>query len=274
VPAAFEFGTPIKSTYPPWYDPTYWHEGIRTHFDLKQQLWRFVVNTADYAEIFTRPSILPIAGFLFLCVAANRPGTSAGTIAANWILTLPAIATLAMYFVVHVQTRYIGSFIVLLCAGIGCGVRMTHSRELHRGITLASYALFVMIVISIAFAPMLAFSREIVGLERQSHLQWDVANGLNRLGIRVGDKVAFIGDGYFEYWARLARVQIVAEIPNESMDQFWSADAKAKSEVLDAIARTGAKAVVTRAAGTRGPMSGWHSLDIKDDYYAYMLSDQ
>src|SRR5688572_4214282 len=269
APAAFEFGTPIKSTYPPWYDPTYWHEGIRAQFDLKQQLWRLVVNTADYVEIFTRPSILPIAGFLFLCVAANRPRTTAGTIAANWILILPAIATLAMYFVVHVQSRYIGSFIVLLCSGIGCGVRMIRSKELYKAITLASSALFAILAITIAFAPVLALSREIVGLEKQSHVQWEAANGLNRLGIRPGDKVALIGDGYFEYWARLARVQIVAEIPSDNIDRFWSADEATRSEVFDVLAGTGAKAVVTRAVAPRGLMSGWHPIDGQSYYYAH-----
>jgi len=28
-PPIFEFATPIPGTYPPWYDPAYWNEGVR-----------------------------------------------------------------------------------------------------------------------------------------------------------------------------------------------------------------------------------------------------
>ncbi|HKY03473.1 MAG TPA: hypothetical protein VJQ56_01220, partial [Blastocatellia bacterium] len=37
-PAIYEFAYPFKATYPPWYDPSYWYEGIRPRFDLKGQV--------------------------------------------------------------------------------------------------------------------------------------------------------------------------------------------------------------------------------------------
>src|SRR6185437_4363093 len=35
---AYEYAEPIAGTYPLWYDPTYWHEGISPHFNMKRQL--------------------------------------------------------------------------------------------------------------------------------------------------------------------------------------------------------------------------------------------
>src|SRR5262249_33862137 len=32
-PAIFEYGSEIAGTYPPYYDPSYWHSGVVPHFD-------------------------------------------------------------------------------------------------------------------------------------------------------------------------------------------------------------------------------------------------
>ena len=31
-PAVYEFGSPVGGTYPPWYDPSYWYQGVEVHF--------------------------------------------------------------------------------------------------------------------------------------------------------------------------------------------------------------------------------------------------
>ncbi|MGH9580021.1 MAG: hypothetical protein ACRD2R_03430, partial [Terriglobales bacterium] len=38
VPAAYEFASPVPGTYPYWYDPTYWNQGLRPHLDV-QRTW-------------------------------------------------------------------------------------------------------------------------------------------------------------------------------------------------------------------------------------------
>src|SRR5437867_3770087 len=37
-PAIYEFENPVGGTYPPWYDPSYWYEGVVLHFDLNEQI--------------------------------------------------------------------------------------------------------------------------------------------------------------------------------------------------------------------------------------------
>jgi hypothetical protein len=78
-----------------------------------------------------------------------------------------------------------------------------------------------------------------------------VANGtdaitiaLRALGVRPGDEIAVIGDGMGAYWARLARVHLVAELPSSAAETFWAGDSALQRRVLDAIAGTGARAVV------------------------------
>src|SRR5581483_3316956 len=52
-PAIYEFATPIAGTYPPWYDPTYWNEGIRPHFEFWRQAKRVGKNVAAYMGVLT-----------------------------------------------------------------------------------------------------------------------------------------------------------------------------------------------------------------------------
>ena len=68
---------------------------------------------------------------------------------------------------------------------------------------------------------------------------------LAELGIRPGDKIAFIGDTFRAYWARLARVRIIAEITRKDAPTYWAADEALKARVMEAFAAAGAKAVVT-----------------------------
>ncbi|MGB7603709.1 MAG: hypothetical protein WBM24_25650, partial [Candidatus Sulfotelmatobacter sp.] len=36
-PPVYEFAEPVAGTYPPWYDPSYWNEGVRPSFRLRAQ---------------------------------------------------------------------------------------------------------------------------------------------------------------------------------------------------------------------------------------------
>ena len=77
------------------------------------------------------------------------------------------------------------------------------------------------------------------------------SEGLYRLmGIEPGSRVAAIGDGFTEeYWARLDRAEIVAEVPRtlntgDSEAAFWSSGIEGEQAVLDALKSTGAMAAV------------------------------
>jgi hypothetical protein len=39
LPEVREFATPIRATYPPWYTPPYWIEGLHPRFVAKNMQW-------------------------------------------------------------------------------------------------------------------------------------------------------------------------------------------------------------------------------------------
>jgi hypothetical protein len=85
------------------------------------------------------------------------------------------------------------------------------------------------------------------------------------MGMEPGDRVALIGDGFGEAsWARLDRIEIVAEVPHDmpegnSVAAFWNSTPQDEQEVLNILKSTGAKAVVANIPPKSLP-PGWVPL--------------
>ena len=111
------------------------------------------------------------------------------------------------------------------------------------------------------------------GRELWPHENYQVAQGLKQLDIHPGDKVAFIGHAFNGYWARLAGIQIITEIPYENIDSFWTADARIKNQVYDKFSNTNAKAILTTEVPSYASMSDWQRIG-NTDYFFYDLRDK
>ena len=175
-----------------------------------------------------------------------------------------------MYCLVVVVPRYLGPFFVLLCSGIACGVRATNSQESKKLLAQSSIVMLAMLIVSIGSSTIQSLTRDVILRDSSPHLHWEVANDLSRMGIKAGDKVAFIGAAFFEYWARLARVKIVAEIPQGSTEKFWSAGPEVKSQVYSLLAKAGAKALITNQRVIHVSTEGWRQIG-NTGYYLYLL---
>jgi hypothetical protein len=87
------------------------------------------------------------------------------------------------------------------------------------------------------------------------------AESLMRLGIQPTSRVASIGNTFEAYWARLARVTFVAEIPQREAGAFWQADSIAQASAFDRMVTAGAMVVIAEWHGT-GPLPrGWTQVD-------------
>lgn len=277
-PAIYEFGTPIGGTYPPWYDPFYWYEGVTPRFDLQGQIRVLVSSAQFYYDLFFESQGVLIAGLLILLFMGRRQWRCVKDIADHWCLIIPAIAAVGMYSLVHVEPRFIGAFVVLFWAGLFSGVVLPDSQESRRLVACVTLAMVTMMMIGIGvFTVRKAYStyRDLTrGEDTAGHVHWQVADGLNRLGVQPGDQVAIIGWGSFMApWARLARVRIVAEIPQAGEfregDKFWRADHSVKAQVIKTFANTGANAIVALVPSSASTI-GWQRIG-NTDYYAYLL---
>jgi hypothetical protein len=272
APPIYEFATPIGGTYPPWYDPSYWYEGVVARFDLTGQIKALKENAQIVLEIFRDSGL--IVGCLILYLVGGRKWSCIKDIAKHWTLHIPAIAAFMMYSLTCVRSRYMGAFIVLLWTGVFSGLRLRDSPDSKRLVECATAAMLTVMMITIAFSPVLtALSKAgqlIDGKNPWPHPHYQVAEGLNRMGIGSGDKVASLGTSFKAYWARLARVKIVAEIPSSHVADFWEADSSVRSQAIEAFVTTGAKVIVTRRVPNPASTHDWQRIG-NTGHYAYVL---
>jgi Fe2+ transport system protein FeoA len=267
APVVYEFAQPIKGTYPLWYDLAYWNEGLKARFDLKGQIRVLKLTGIGYYNLVFLSGGGLIAGLIILySVSPLGLRSFLYTAREGWYLMVPAAAGLGAFLLLVVEGRYIGPYVLLLGLGVLCGVRIHsdgESRRLIAGVVLA-------IVVTMG-APVV--STTVLDAAEQRHkgpVDWEVAQALSQMGIQPGDKVAYIrrspwGDFL---WARLARIQIIAEIPPAEVDKFWAATPPIQSEVIQAFAKTGAKAIITSAVPPCACAVVWHKLG-NTDFYAY-----
>ena len=91
------------------------------------------------------------------------------------------------------------------------------------------------------------------------------------MGIRPGDKVAALGTSFEVDWARLARVRVVAEIPDGSVPGFWAADPTMKSKAIAVLFSTGANAIVAADVPRTSGLVEWQGIGTTG-FFVYSLS--
>jgi hypothetical protein len=263
-PAAFEFGTPIGGTYPVWYDPSYWYEGLDSRIRLESSVRRLVENLPATLRLLTWLGIL----ILVLAIARVWTEVQARRMPRGMLAALrpyapmlaPALAGIAMYAAVLTVPRYMGAFSVMLALGVvaawspderGDAARVPLLRVVALATTVILVAPLAVWILRESFA-----SAARHGPSSVRH--WEVAAALHEAGLPPGTRVAVIGPGLqYASWARLARLRIVAEVPPSEANSFWTAQPVRRLEVLSVLQRAGARAVITRQRPTGATAAEW-----------------
>ena len=121
-----------------------------------------------------------------------------------------------MYCLVFVDKRYVaGSFAVLSITALA-GVAMPDGRlEKYANIGAQTAALFFVMAMAVWLRTALSMSiRDAVSrCEGEYNVSWMMAHRLTELGVKPGDRIAFVGTGISADWVRLAKAKVVAEVP-------------------------------------------------------------
>lgn len=280
-PAVYEFDRPGHATYAVWFDPAYWNAGVRPRFDAKSNLSQVFSNAGVYADVFfnQQSAVLVVCVLLFLLGGRGRLALS--DIAEYAILLLPVAAALGMYALVHVETRMIGAYVVMMWTALFAAMRTRESAGARKpaacGIVAVALFTLVMVTSSLVAETVTHGRAQLTAWNDPNALpQWRVVTELRKAGIQAGAKVAWVRPNVLDSnlqnyaWAQLAHVQIVAEVPGTDADAFWAASATERSTVLTVLDQTPAVAlIVTKApAGFADP--GWKSLGTSG-YFIYFL---
>jgi F0F1-type ATP synthase membrane subunit c/vacuolar-type H+-ATPase subunit K len=281
-PATFEFGTPIEATYAAWYDPSYWYEGVRTRFDLRQETRVLAKQLMWEFYLFFDLGGSLIAGLFVMFYMGGRKWRVLEDISKHWFLLVPAVATLGMYALIHFETRYLAPFVVVAGLCLFFSVHLPVSVESHRLCSAVAILIFAMFL-SPSDWLLHDLSKEwhagqLAASKSDPNSDQEVASRMYQLGVRPSDRIASLE--YSNYgaatWARLARVRIVAEVyywptlPETLANDFWKADSATQREVIQALAETGASVVVSQETPSGADASSWRRVG-NSQYYTYRI---
>jgi hypothetical protein len=278
-PPIYEFGFPVGGTYAISYDPTYWYCGLEAGFDGRRQLRVLAHSGFLLFDLLLRKlgPIFLVAALFYL--SARRPWRGLA-VRPEWSLIVPALSAMGMYSIVLVEERYLAVFLLLLVAGVLCGLPAPAGRASR----LPRRAAWLMVVVLwlnvLAFhARMATEATAATGFTKPAPLDaavtavdeadppggvpsWMVASALHSQGIGPGSSIAFIGDsGRAAYWARLARVRITAEITPADADAFWYTEGERRTAVLNAFSGRDLVAVVAEAGPAGALLDGFEILE-------------
>ena len=230
-PAVFEYATPIAGTHPVWYDPTYWHEGLETHFDPKKQVRALI----DAARVYWELSLSASAPLLAICVLLSLGSTKDlfQRLGRQWYLLGTGIVPFAMFAVLHTETRSVGAFSVMIFLGLLLAVRVPSSEEVRR----LTRALMVGASLVLGLQVAVPVVRGLVTSPAAVNLDYEIASGLAKMGLRANDRVGTLG------WA----LQLLLGASRTRADSCGDAGTRC-IDVLERQRRKGGVRFTTRSA--------------------------
>jgi hypothetical protein len=144
-----------------------------------------------------------------------------------------------MYSLSLVQDRYVAVFFILICAAWLLAVQGPLRPRASRIRTVLAFAAMAALGTSLVWS-----THEVLSGSSASNFQWQVAQDLKGLGVPEGAKVARIGGLHSADWARLGGLTVVAEVPRDSSESFWSSSDQDQAKVISVFRSLGVKAVV------------------------------
>lgn len=286
-PPIYEFGGPMTGTYPVWLDPSYWYDGLKLRFDANRQLTRVAGNLKLIYGYFLNPHaaqllregreawlfspVLVLFLGVLLPAAAWRSGCGVAPILTGIrngsFLIVPAVFAFTMFSLVWIEARYVACWFVVLavvCLEGVCLPQTPGNRKLLARLPVLLAIGCVSVLVPQLVRGWLAPSRLLQ--------DWSVAQSVRALRVRRIGVLEYANLRHYR-WARLARVQIVAELyvdafASNGEERFWRADEAAQSRAIQAFVRSGADAIVSRTPPRGRTASEWQPVA---SYYCLML---
>jgi hypothetical protein len=171
-----------------------------------------------------------------------------------WFVWLPAVLGTIMFWVVHVEERFVAPFFVLGFVGAGTAL-LSSSYRRSRIVTTVLVALLVVQ----GTRAVITAAKSVAGQRnRLASDTTETLGDLERWGIPRGSSVAIVGYPKLFYWAWAGQYVIKGLIPNSGTMPFLSSDPVERENTHACLAQTGAEAVVIDTDFPEFLGTGWH----------------
>jgi hypothetical protein len=248
-PAVYEFNGPLRASYPPWFDPSYWNEGLSPKFRPGRVARHVTHEIIELGVNLMQPKAW-LAGMLLIFLGADVRKTLRG-IAVYWPLLVISLAAYSLYSLTLIQSRFLPPWTILLWGSLLAGVRLRKSP-----------GMFYRWLPGLVCLALIGAMMHMEYGEARSHFRGDAtpeyatAEALQQMGLQPGENVGAIGFDNDAHWAYLAKLNVVAEIDTDETCLFWSEAPAVQNEVLKKFAQSGARVVVANSGGGVESTSG------------------
>ena len=283
-PNLFVFGEPYHNTYPPFGNVVYWYVGYRQFWSPRYQaigiardLWYLV------KILLTQPIFYAVAiSAILLLAAADDRKEWLKAVGRVWPFYLPALLAIALYVQVHLEARYLGSFLTILCLSpfVTTTVRGSMpSTKIQRLVLLVMTAGAVLNYVIVDRNVFANIRHHYTYVENP---QWKLGMGLQRLGLEPGEEVGVVGGPNASCtWAYIVHLRIVGELGGNPYDahqpmeglagneeqEFWHSSPAKQAEILGLFHEGGASAVIaSRKPAGIDVAPGWQHVDGTDTW--------
>jgi hypothetical protein len=271
-PRVLSFEQHLVGTVPVHSDVSWWCEGYPVRFNKARQLMILWSNIKFSIYAFRCPAVflllvcVPFGGFAIIRRFARM-----------WFLWAPGLILAASYCSVFSDYRYLAGSYALLGFSLIAAVW-----DVKLPPRVVSISLFAIPLLTAAFTMGSSFRRllpQLVGEFTGSNVPWDyvnvqVADTMQRSGLRPGDRVAYIGFSLNAPHVGLEQAQIVATIPERITHDdtvwgrplvfefprphdFWRRSPEDQERVFAAFRSVGAKWVFADTVPKGADTAGW-----------------
>ena len=248
-PATYEFREPVQGTYPVWYDPSFWHEGLEVKPHWHNQWKRLARETWQVGWMFGR-MIWAFAGIaIMLALHTLRIDRKRALVACA-----PLIAAIVMYSLVHVERRFLAGFLIVSVTGVLASIRV-----MTLPTTRVLQGLMILLILALLYDVADEGVDVVERLESApagNHYA-HTANALRATGVDRGETIALIGDGFRAYWAYVGGYHIGAEV---SPREFWSVPRNLRQASVAAMFSNGISAVIADRKAGCPEEEGWRRV--------------
>ena len=268
-PLIYKFETMPQATYPPWYDPYYWNDGIKPRFKVTAQLQAFERSSAQLLRAFWSQNGL-IACILVLLAIRREPRKTLLDFFRVWYVWLPAVGAIGLYSIVWVEHRYVAQFFVMFYGAVLTTIHLperVEGRQIIRAVTIVA-------VLLLTTRTVIDLAKSCRDGRRATKIQMEIAEKLLVQGVPHGAKVALLDAGLGEEWQKLIRLSVVDEIPVEEKAIFWCSDDRKRKLIDDTLSETGAVVVISTDVPDWAQKIGWERVGSTSVYFHRLgLSD-
>jgi Dolichyl-phosphate-mannose-protein mannosyltransferase len=268
-PVVLSFNRFPDATYAPWFDPSFFNEGIEPHFSLVRQIRLTATQARHLILFFVNHSFILI--LLVLCaIWGTRSGAYEGFRQLLFMFYCLFSFCILMYTSVHFLDRYIAGLLWPACIITLAVFVTTDSRK--RGM-ISGAAVFMSLAILLSGAQTVIRMRQSVIFSGKTHgwystAEYGTARELPGHGVTPGSVVScYRACNTGPYWARLAGVRITSEIYDpkymsdaEDGNSSWS-KLPNKSGIFQALKATGSKGIIGLFERTPNASEGWEHLE-------------